>query len=438
MAAGWLERAQGLLVTAGKPLPERGELLAARLDAAAGRTEAAWSRVRALLGILAESAHEHRAEAHAALAEWAQALGRPLEAIEHLKAAHAARLAQVMQRHDERMDGLRARLEVSELEQERRRLEQESLAQRLLLETRRRQLLVLGLIALALIAGLTLFYQRRLYRQRLSAQAAESRHREQVEAARRIAESLRADLRSVQFALDESSGPVLVVDAAGRVRAANASAAQRLGRPASELRDRTLAELFSAETAARVQAALERAAEGETGSGALELDLTGAEHSVQALPLRLEEEFGVLALDPGSGAPEWVARMNQAQQQRDREQMPAAQVEPTELEAVGGDLRADLVALMRACLDAWERSTRTTPLELAERSGIWRITIDDGRLRTRTLNRYLDVETLPARPRWREVLRTAYFVLSECALEAGQRSGIEAGIARVLAQARAN
>ena len=30
------------------------------------------------------------------------------------------------------------------------------------------------------------------------------------------------------------------------------------------------------------------------------------------------------------------------------------------------------------------------------------MTIDDGRLRTRTLNRYLDHATLPARPRWRD------------------------------------
>jgi two-component system, sensor histidine kinase ChiS len=73
---------------------------------------------------------------------------------------------------------------------------------------------------------------------------------------------------------------------------------------------------------------------------------------------------------------------------------------------------------------------------LAEKSGVWRITIDDGRLRTRTLNRYLDLAALPARPRWREVLRTAYFVLAECALDAGQRDQINQRIGVLQQQMR--
>ena len=90
--------------------------------------------------------------------------------------------------------------------------------------------------------------------------------------------------------------------------------------------------------------------------------------------------------------------------------------------------RHAIVELMQASLEAWERSTCSTRLELAEKSGIWRVTIDDGRLRTRTLNRYLDHATLPARPRWREVLRTAYFVLAECRLDVVQRELLNARI----------
>ena len=55
-------------------------------------------------------------------------------------------------------------------------------------------------------------------------------------------------------------------------------------------------------------------------------------------------------------------------------------------------------------------------IELAERSKAWRVAIDDGRLRARTMERYLAVSKLPRNPHWREVLRTAYFVLEQAPL----------------------
>ena len=72
---------------------------------------------------------------------------------------------------------------------------------------------------------------------------------------------------------------------------------------------------------------------------------------------------------------------------------------------------------MFTSVECWEISTNSTRLELAEQSGIWRVSIDDGRLRTRSLDRYLSLKSLPKKPRWREVLRTAHFVLAECQLD---------------------
>ena len=43
--------------------------------------------------------------------------------------------------------------------------------------------------------------------------------------------------------------------------------------------------------------------------------------------------------------------------------------------------RRELVELMLALVEAWERSTGHNRIELAERSRIWRVNIDDGRLR---------------------------------------------------------
>jgi len=47
-------------------------------------------------------------------------------------------------------------------------------------------------------------------------------------------------------------------------------------------------------------------------------------------------------------------------------------------------------------------------------------------MRTRTFDRYLRIEQLPKIPRWREVVRTAYFVLSNPAIEPDTRSSLEA------------
>jgi tetratricopeptide (TPR) repeat protein/PAS domain-containing protein len=81
------------------------------------------------------------------------------------------------------------------------------------------------------------------------------------------------------------------------------------------------------------------------------------------------------------------------------------------------DFHQKLVDLMFTSVECWEISTNSTRLELAEQSGIWRVSIDDGRLRTRSLDRYLSLKSLPKKPRWREVLRTAHFVLAECQLD---------------------
>jgi signal transduction histidine kinase/DNA-binding NarL/FixJ family response regulator len=90
-----------------------------------------------------------------------------------------------------------------------------------------------------------------------------------------------------------------------------------------------------------------------------------------------------------------------------------------------GEYRQQLVTLMRAALHTWEVTTQKSKIELAEESNIWAVSIDDGRLRTRTFDRYLRLEQLPKIPRWREVVRTAYFVLSNPAIEAETRTSLE-------------
>ncbi len=98
-----------------------------------------------------------------------------------------------------------------------------------------------------------------------------------------------------------------------------------------------------------------------------------------------------------------------------------------------GEYRQQLVTLMRSALHTWEVTTQKSKIELAEESNIWAVSIDDGRLRTRTFDRYLRLEQLPKIPRWREVVRTAYFVLSNPTIEAETRTSLESELAKTKA-----
>ncbi len=70
-----------------------------------------------------------------------------------------------------------------------------------------------------------------------------------------------------------------------------------------------------------------------------------------------------------------------------------------------------LVETMKTALVCWESHTHKTKFDLAEESGLWRVYLDRSTLQTRTLDKYLHIETLPKTPRWRTVLSTLEFVL---------------------------
>lgn len=432
----WVARAQALATRLDVPLPADMDLLNARLLAAGGRYAEAMAHLDQREALLKDADAGLLKDWRSAQADWAAALARPMAALEFARAAHAAEIDVLRRRHGERMDALRARFEFVEIAHERDRLQRTNAEQALTLQQRRNQLLGLGLLSVVVLAGLSAFFQRRLYRQRLRLLQIEAEQRAQAEEARRVAESLRADLRSVRVALDQTAGPVLVVDAAGVVRLANAAAADHLQRSEQALRGQTLSSLFGDEAAAQLQSALESLTSGEAESPLSIHSGPANALRIRALSLSLEEELGVLSLENGAPAPEWVDTMNRAHAQWEQHDAQVVAVDTSANSAQ--DARAGIVSLMQACVDAWERSTRSTRLELAEKSGIWRITIDDGRLRTRTLNRYLDLASLPARPRWREVLRTAYFILAECTLDAEQRVLIEQSISTLQARMRAS
>jgi PAS domain S-box-containing protein len=74
-------------------------------------------------------------------------------------------------------------------------------------------------------------------------------------------------------------------------------------------------------------------------------------------------------------------------------------------------LREQAVNVMGLALTCWERDLGKTKLELAEDSKIWPVYIDKSTPTTRTLDKYLKLDSCPKNPRNQRVIDTAEFVL---------------------------
>lgn len=87
--------------------------------------------------------------------------------------------------------------------------------------------------------------------------------------------------------------------------------------------------------------------------------------------------------------------------------------------------REVLVELMVVTLKYWERESGQNKFQLAEDSQLWRVYLDRSTLQTRTLDKYMHLETLPKTPRWKTVLSTIEYVLTHCQIETKERNKIE-------------
>lgn len=77
-------------------------------------------------------------------------------------------------------------------------------------------------------------------------------------------------------------------------------------------------------------------------------------------------------------------------------------------------LLSGLVEITQLCLTIWEECTHTSKIQLADQSGLWRVSLDNGTAKTRTLDKYLSLETIPNNPRWKTVIQTANFIIRQC------------------------
>ena len=164
------------------------------------------------------------------------------------------------------------------------------------------------------------------------------------------------------------------------------------------------------------------------------------DHDPAALPILLitaltRPDDTVVGLEAGANdylpkphyRQELLARVEAQLRVRENEQMRWALKEARQGRQEAEDSRGVVVALLNTAVRCWELETGATRADLAERSGLWTVTLDGSTRKTRTLDRYLSLETLPKRPRWGVVSRTAKFVMQhlECP---ERRRELEAGI----------
>lgn len=76
-------------------------------------------------------------------------------------------------------------------------------------------------------------------------------------------------------------------------------------------------------------------------------------------------------------------------------------------------LREQAVNVMLCALACWERDLDKSKLDLAEESRIWPVYIDKSTPTTRTLDKYLNIDSCPRNPRTQRVVDTAEFVLRQ-------------------------
>jgi two-component system, sensor histidine kinase ChiS len=330
--------------------------------------------------------------------------------------------------HDRRLEQLRVRFEVAEKERALETLGAEAKLRALALQQRTTQLELVAVAAVLGIALIGFLGYRSRERQRVAAARREARLQAEAERYRDAAAALADDMRRVQSLLDRSDNALVALDLAAGIVAVNRAAATALRVDAGHLRGRPLEEFIDAASAKQLSAALARIEDGESS-----VDLSLTLHGDESPPwpaklMSLEDADGastVVHIIVGTARDAVPAAMTLAME-------PAQPVADATISTAGqppgrdeesADMfRRELVELMVSALTAWEGSTRSGAIELAEKSRVWRVAIDDGRLRVRAMERYLHLARIPRYPRWREVLRTAFYVLAEAPLDADQRN----------------
>jgi len=91
-------------------------------------------------------------------------------------------------------------------------------------------------------------------------------------------------------------------------------------------------------------------------------------------------------------------------------------------------IRRLILSIMTNSLEFWENGTGKSKIDLANESGIWSVQLDNGTYKTRTLNKYLKIKSIPMNPRVSSVINTAQFVLNQEALTESRKQLLESSV----------
>ena len=450
-ARRWTASALAIAGEGDLPLPPALQLQIARTEHLSGRPDIAANRARDALATMAEGDPE-RVPLLEALAAAQSDLGRHEAANASLRQAHTEAHDVWRAQSNRQLDWLRMRFETSERDRTIAALKHRN-------RVRTLQLWALLGAVLAIALGGWLLLDRRRQRQRLDAETRRIRLEEELARYRREADALAEDRDLLQTLLDSREDAACLLDADGQVLAANRAACRLIGVDAEQLVGQPIVAVLDAgdgverePALARFESALERMedsavqsldvvtrdgapliarlAQWAGGSGRLVLELGPRAAGATAMSADVPEAIPAIAVDDAGhaiddGAMHDVARDDGMQGDR------------MQGDGMRDAFRKALVDVMLASIEAWESATASNRIELAEKSRIWRVNIDDGRLRARAMERYLSVSKLPRNPRWRDVLRTAYYVLGQCpTMREDVRIHLQAQVDAVLAYTR--
>lgn len=455
IAAATRWKAEGLAVAAShaEPLPAVFQWQVARLDRVSGDPSAAVARLRTALADIGEYEADY-IELLQELALAQEALGDRAAALDSQRRAHAQAQKAAEAKYDLELGWLRTLFETAERDRTIARLESDN--QRRQAEVRQRTLLLWLTVAVAVASmlGGWLVLQRRRQRERLIEAARLARKEEALARYRRETDALAEDRQLLQALLDSREDAVCLLDAEGVVLAANRAVCTALDLESRGLVGVSLSERLSAGDGEALRAALERMEDATDQQLDLALadtrrwcarlsqwpqgdGLIVCELSVPPIVPPTAEAVGAVD-DTSFDAPveRDDARTEVSSPGGASAQDISTQDVSTQDSRLREDFRRSLVELMLSALEVWERATGSGRLELAEKSRIWRVAVDDGRVRARAMERYLGVSRLPQNPRWRDVVRTGYYVLEHCAMDADVRERLQRQVDAVLAYTR--
>lgn len=413
------------------PIHDEFSLYWARADRISGRVQPAEIKLRAAIEDKPQNDANH-AELLLELAKTLEQGGRYGEALASMRDAREFDLRNARSQNDRELDRLLIRFGIAERD-------------RTIAQLRQRTLMLWLIVAstLAALFGVSIVFLRRQQRTRIAEAASRARYEEMLLRYRREADALSGDRDLLQALLDSRDEALCLLDADGRVLAVNRAARPLLGSERGPATGNPLSESLSADDATALAAALERMEDASTQTltfaagdsrSALRATLSPWEQGDGLVVMSIEAAKTESAAVAETDAPSAISQTFSPQ-----ETVPA----PTN-PASGDDadaraaFRRLLVELMLALIDAWERTTGTNRIEMAERSRIWSINIDDGRLRARAMERYLNLSKLPQNPRWRDVLRSAYYVMGQCPLDPQERDELQRRVDAVIAYTRRN